>query len=143
MKASILIVILSLSIACSSEPEPLRYGKDSCYACKMTLMDKKFGAEIVTRKGKVYKFDDLNCMAGFYNSNFEESEDIEHLLVIDFAKPESLIDARQAFFVKTTEIRTPMASGIAAFSGEDVCVEHNAKWNGTLLKWTEVLAQFK
>ena len=40
--------------------------KTPAYTCKMTLVDKKFGAEVVTKKGKVYKFDDLNCMIKFY-----------------------------------------------------------------------------
>ncbi|MDX1911017.1 MAG: hypothetical protein SFV22_06010, partial [Saprospiraceae bacterium] len=51
-------------VACSTGPEPIRYGQDNCHACKMTLTDRRFGAEIVTKKGKVYKFDDLNCLMG-------------------------------------------------------------------------------
>ncbi|MCX8489678.1 MAG: hypothetical protein ORN54_01270 [Cyclobacteriaceae bacterium] len=43
--------ILLLFISCSTEPEPLVYGTDICHFCKMTLMDKKFGAELVTKKG--------------------------------------------------------------------------------------------
>jgi copper chaperone NosL len=42
-------VFICVSLAaCTVEPEPLRFGKDGCHACKMTLMDSKFGAEIVT-----------------------------------------------------------------------------------------------
>jgi copper chaperone NosL len=88
----------------------LQYGKDACYACKMTLVDKKFGAEIVTKKWKVYKFDDLNCLVNFYNSGYEPDENIAHLLVIDFTQPEKLIDTKQTFFVKSDKLRTPMAS---------------------------------
>src|SRR5690606_41654244 len=54
--------------ACSVGPEPLRYGEDACHSCRMTLMDKKFGAEVVSVKGKVFKFDDMNCMVNFLNS---------------------------------------------------------------------------
>ena len=39
--------------SCSAGPEPIRYGQDNCHHCKMTLTDKRFGAEIVTQKGKV------------------------------------------------------------------------------------------
>ncbi|MBL7840840.1 MAG: nitrous oxide reductase accessory protein NosL [Cyclobacteriaceae bacterium] len=143
MKKLTLIIVLFVFISCSSDPEPLRYGKDICYSCKMTLVDRKFGAEIVTKKGKVYKFDDLNCMVGFYNSDYEVHENMEHILVIDFAHPGTLIDVQQAFFVKTSEIRTPMAGGIAAFSNKEDQANQNEKWKGTLLEWPDVIAEFK
>ncbi len=63
-------------LSCKAEPEPLHYGKDACHACKMTLMDKKFGSELVTKKGKVYKFDDTNCMLNFMNSDALQGEEI-------------------------------------------------------------------
>jgi copper chaperone NosL len=50
MKMISIILITVLFLSCSNDPQPLQYGKDACYACKMTLVDKKFGAEIVTKK---------------------------------------------------------------------------------------------
>ncbi|HEY3430396.1 MAG TPA: nitrous oxide reductase accessory protein NosL [Cyclobacteriaceae bacterium] len=143
MQVNILAILLFLFISCSSDPQALQYGKDVCHTCKMTLMDKKFGSEIVTKKGKVYKFDDLNCMINFYNSGYEEIENIEHRLVIDFANPEKLIDTQHAFFVKTDQIRTPMASEVAAFSSEDDYKKFNKKWKGVLLSWGELVTEFK
>lgn len=136
-------VLLFIFAMCSSDPQPLNYGKDVCYTCKMTLMDKKFGAEIVTKKGKVYKFDDLNCMINFHNSGYEAVENMEHRLVVDFANPEKLIDTQQAFFVKTDQIRTPMASEVAAFGSEADYKRYNKKWKGILLGWGEVVTEFK
>ena len=49
----ILLLIVTVS-ACKSGPENLEYGKDSCAFCKMQLMDTKYGAELITEKGKVY-----------------------------------------------------------------------------------------
>jgi hypothetical protein len=50
---------------CDSGPQPINFGKDSCAECNMTIVDKRFGAEFVTGKGKVFKFDDVNCMVEF------------------------------------------------------------------------------
>jgi copper chaperone NosL len=75
MKNVLLLAISIIVIACSIKPEPLQFGMDACYTCKMTLMDNKYGAELVTRKGKVYKFDDINCMLNFYHSGSEATED--------------------------------------------------------------------
>ena len=54
-KAGMLVALFSLSafLSCATGPEPIRFGKDNCHSCKMTLTDKRFGAEIVTKKGKV------------------------------------------------------------------------------------------
>jgi copper chaperone NosL len=137
-------LILFFLSSCSVEPEPLVfYGTDVCYSCKMTLMDNRFGAEIVTKKGKVYKFDDINCFVNFHNSGSEPEENMAYRLVIDYESPGNLIDAVNSFYVKSDTLRTPMGSGIAAFSiGEDYKA-YKKKWNGILLSWGEVVTEYK
>lgn len=137
------IVFCLFMSACSVEPEPLHYGKDNCHACKMTLVDNKFGAEIVTTKGKIYKFDDVNCMLNFYNSGEVSTDNMKDILIVDFAKPEKLIDARNALYIKSEDIKTPMASNIAAFETNEDLKQMNSDWKGILLSWGEVQTQFK
>jgi copper chaperone NosL len=143
MKFTITVGILLLLISCSTQPVPIEFGKDACYTCKMTMMDPKFGAEIVTKKGKVYKFDDVNCMLGFYHSDFEEQEKIKHLLVVNFAQPGQLIDATNSWYLKSDSIRSPMASGIAAFATDEEYVPYKKKWKAILMSWGETNTQFK
>ena len=126
--------------ACSIEPEPLTYGKDQCHSCKMTLMDQKFGAELVTTKGKVYKFDDINCLFNFYNEGSVNKNDFRFKLVVDFSQPEKLIDAEKAVYLKSGEIKSPMASHIAAF--ETAQTKLAAEWNATEFEWAELQNQF-
>jgi len=137
----ILCIMLALVFwACSIEPEPLIYGKDQCHSCKMTLMDKKFGAELVTTKGKVYKFDDINCLFNFYNEGSVNKEDFRLKLVVDFSRPEKLIDAEKAVYLKSGEIKSPMASQVAAF--ETTQTNLAAEWNATEYEWGELQNQF-
>jgi copper chaperone NosL len=143
MKKLMGMCLLSLMLACSSEPEPIVYGTDACHTCKMTLMDKKFGAELVTQKGKVYKFDDVNCMLNFYNDTENNAEQFKYKLVVDFSQPEKLITASDAFFLKSDEIKSPMASEIAAFESKDSMEKLKEEWNGIYLVWGEVVTQFK
>lgn len=130
-------------VGCAAKPEPLAFGTDTCHTCKMTLMDKKFGAELVTQKGKVYKFDDMNCMLNFYNSGQEEINAFKYVLVIDFANPEKLIDAQNAWYLKSDALRTPMASEVAGFETEESTQPYKREWNGTLMSWGEIQTQFK
>lgn len=139
---NILALTLSVSIlSCSVNPEPLVMGKDACYTCKMTLMDKKFGAEVVTKKGKIYKFDDLNCLLAFIRSGSEPEENIAHLLVIDFSNPENFTAAEQAFYSRSDRVKSPMASHIAAFEKKEDVDRYNKEWEGVILSWQELLRQ--
>ncbi|MGE0772307.1 MAG: nitrous oxide reductase accessory protein NosL [Cyclobacteriaceae bacterium] len=136
------IFLFSLT-SCSTEPEPLAFGQDACHNCKMTLADHKFGAELVTTKGKIYKFDDLNCFLNFYNQHGQVDTEYAHRLVIDFANPGQLIDAGSAFFVKSESIKSPMSSQLAAFADYEVMTTNKKKWKGIYLSWGEVVTQFK
>ena len=143
MKLILASMLLFLMLACSTEPQPLVYGKDGCYACKMTLVDRKYGAEIVTTKGKVYKFDDVNCMVNYLHTGEIADRDVAHRLVIDFANPEKLIDTNHAFFLKSENLKSPMASQVAAFSTEQDLKKAKAELKGIYLVWGELVTQFK
>jgi len=109
----------------------------------MTLMDKKFGAELVTKKGKVFKFDDVNCMLTFYHSGKNAPADFSHRLVVDFSEPAKLIEATDAFYLKSPSIKSPMASQIAAFSNKEKMDQVKKDLNGIYLVWGELVTQFK
>ena len=129
--------------SCSTEPEPLHYGSDVCTFCKMTLVDNKFGAELVTRKGKIYKFDDMKCFIDYYNSGIEPVEDFKHKLVVDYSNPGKLIHAADAFYVISTEIRSPMDGKAAAFETKASMDNFKKQWKGIYLSWGEVITQYK
>lgn len=130
-------------MACSTEPVPLVYGTDVCRFCKMTLTDQKFGGELVTVKGKVYKFDDVRCLLNYYNTSDEKEEDYKHRLVIDYAQPGKLINAADAFYLKSAQIHSPMDGGVAAFSEKVKMDAFKHQQGGIYLAWGEVITQFK
>lgn len=136
-------VIAIITFGCATNPEPLNYGIDACYSCKMTLADNRFGAELVTKKGKVYKFDDLNCMLQFYHSGDIIPDDFAHKLIINYETPGIFLNADEAFYVKSSEIRSPMASEVAAFETYDKAIAFKKKYGGIFLAWGEVTTQFK
>ncbi|MBS1490848.1 MAG: nitrous oxide reductase accessory protein NosL [Bacteroidetes bacterium] len=129
--------------SCSANPEALNFGKDTCHFCKMTLMDNKFGAELVTKKGKVFKFDDVRCFLDFYNAADNTITEYEHILVVDFSKPGNLIDARNAFYLKSGQIQSPMNGQVAAFETKTEMTNHQKQWQAMYLTWGEAVTQFK
>lgn len=132
MKMNLLYLIpLMMLMACQVDPEPIDFGKDACDHCKMVIMDPKFGAEIITEKGRIYKFDDVNCKVNYINDNNIAEENLKYNLVIDFSEPQTLINADRAYYVKSDEIKSPMGSQIAAFNSEDAAQKMIKRWNGS------------
>lgn len=144
MKNIIKIFLVSLlMLSCKAEPRPISYGHDNCHHCKMKLMDPVYGAEVVTQKGKIFIFDDVNCLMSFLESDEVGQEDIKHILVTDYTKPDSLTDATVAFYLKSDKFKTPMASNIIAFSDYETLESYKSQHGGVYLAWGELLTQFK
>lgn len=99
--------------SCKRSFQPIDYGKESCAHCKMVIMDKKFACEIVDKKGKAYKFDDLICMRKFSSEqSLQENELL--IFVAAFNDPGKFIDAKKAILLKADAFRTPMSGGLVA-----------------------------
>lgn len=137
------LFLLAGMMACSTSPVPLRFGQDGCDFCKMTLMDQKFGAEIVTTKGKIYRFDDVNCMMQFLDQQSVPDREVQHRLVVDFTTPGVLVEAPTAHYVKSPFVKSPMGSEVAAFAHYDSMNVYRQKWKGIYLTWGELVTQYK
>jgi len=136
------ICLLTL-ISCNTKAETFVPGKDNCHFCKMSITDTRFGAEVITKKGKIYKFDDLHCLAGFLGSKVVEEKEIAQTLTIDYNKPNSFIDVNKAFFLVADELKSPMGSNAAGFSSKDAANSVKKSGAGELLSWPALLQKLK
>ena len=135
------VTLLLLLTSCNVGPEAIDYGNDGCKFCKMTIVDKVHGAEIVTKKGKVYKFDATECMINFTNE-FDTSE-IKLYLSNNYTEPEVLIDATQATFLISKNIPSPMGAFLSAFKNKADAEKFQADKGGTLYTWTALISHLK
>ncbi|MGV3529393.1 MAG: nitrous oxide reductase accessory protein NosL [Flavisolibacter sp.] len=133
--AALLAITLN---SCSTQPEPFNYGKENCDECHMTLMDPHFGAEVITKKGRIYKFDDAHCVVKFLKSGNVKQEDIAQTLFIDYNKENSFVEADKATFVTADALKSPMNSNTAAFATADAANQKAAETNGTAADWKTV-----
>ena len=128
-------------VSCNVSPQAIDYGSDGCHFCKMTIVDKVHAAEIVTKKGKVYKFDATECMINFMN-DFDASE-IELYLSNNYTEPEQLIDAKKATFLISKNIPSPMGAYLSAFKNKADAEKMQSEKGGDLYSWEELLVHFK
>lgn len=137
---AVLISFLAIFIiSCNKDPKPINFGHEDCDYCKMTISDNRFGAEIVTKQGRIYKFDDLHCAKGFIDDSVVPSENIYSVWLVDFTGVGKLINAENSFLIHNEELKSPMGANIAAFENEKDLKDYQSEYSGTELKWNDFL----
>lgn len=134
--AATMLLIFS---ACNTNPEPFAIGKDLCDDCKMTIMDPKFGGEIITKKGRIYKFDDAHCLAHFLKNGNLTKADIAQILFIDYENNANFLDVNSLFFVVSPALKSPMNSNAAAFASKPIADQIATQTTGTVKNWNALL----
>lgn len=134
-----LAAMLTIQACGSPAPRDIRYGEESCDYCHMTIMDPAFAAQLVTRQGKVYLFDDVGGLASFYRENRVPPGDVFGMWVNLFDHPDRRVPVDSAVFLRSTRLRSPMGSGIAAFASRAAADSVRLAAGGDLLRWDAVL----
>jgi copper chaperone NosL len=136
-KISFFIGIILLLISCKVEPKEIGYGKDHCHLCDMTVVDKTHAAEYVTKKGKAYMFDAVECMVMKVNRETKE-ETLEFILVADYGNPGDLVNAKEAIYLISEKIKSPMGANLSAFSSNEKAIATQKEFGGNLYSWEEL-----
>jgi copper chaperone NosL len=139
--AFVILFMGLLVIGCSIGPEPIAYGSDGCYFCSMTIVDRQHAAQIVTKKGKAFKFDAVECMVNHLKDI--DISSVKFFFVIDYQDPGELIDAKKATFLISKDIPSPMGEYLSAFQSRNNAEQIEAENNGKLYSWEELLTRFK
>ncbi|HET9726881.1 MAG TPA: nitrous oxide reductase accessory protein NosL [Gemmatimonadales bacterium] len=119
-------------------PRAIAYGEEPCRHCHMTIVDPRFAAELVTATGKVYVFDDVGCLTAFVHDGEVPPSKVHGLWVYDYLQPDSLLDARQAVYLRVDSLATPMGSHLAALRAGPAADSLRARLGGTLLTWEQL-----
>lgn len=133
-----LVILLGSLQGCGSRgPQPIQYGQDNCAFCKMTFTDRRFGGEICTSKGKVFKFDDLHCLLESLKAGVPARRDIGRIYLVDFEKG-GWVGAEDALLLHSPGLHSPMGGDIAAFVSEEALGRSRQQNNGELIIWKEL-----
>lgn len=133
---TIFTAFIMLSACTSSEPEAIRLNKDNCDYCKMTIADLHFASELITDKGKTYKFDDVSCMIN-YCKEFNPSKDAR-LYVSDYMAPTQFLEVKKAVLAKGESVASPMGGNVAAFSNQQAAQTFAQEKNASIVQWSEL-----
>jgi copper chaperone NosL len=140
-RALLLLPFLSsMLLSCGqSGPTPIKFKVDRCDHCKMTIMDARFAGEMITEKGRAYKFDDVKCMVNYINEN--PTPKSRSVWISAYESTNALLDATKAFYVKSEILKSPMGGNIAAFSTREAAEESARKFQTDVITWETLAIQ--
>ncbi|HWQ82756.1 MAG TPA: nitrous oxide reductase accessory protein NosL [Ignavibacteria bacterium] len=143
MNKAVIILVMSIFLFAScgnaGSPDPINFGSDLCAHCNMKIMDTRFGAEILTSKGKAYKFDAVECMLDYMKS---DNSGNAAYWVIDYNNPETLINAESAYYLVSMKIKSPMGEFLSCYKNSGAANESKSSNGGEVFDWKGLKAKF-
>lgn len=126
-------------LACNNEPQPIVVGKDHCAFCKMPYNDNRFGGEILTKNGKVFKFDDVHCILEFINDGHELKGKSYDVYFVNFLGDHQLVPMEKAFFYTSPAFRSPMNGNVVIFDNRDSLESKVRDYPGNVETWENLM----
>ncbi len=127
-------------LSCSNEPKPIDYGKDACAFCQMNIVDNQHAAQVVSKKGKVFKYDAIECMMRDLKKRDESS--IALYVITDYSAPGKFTDALEATYLISENIPSPMGANLSGFQSKKIASDIQEEKEGTLYSWDELKTKF-
>ncbi len=128
---------------CNPESKPIAYGEDKCEFCRMSIVDRRFGGEIVTAKGKVFKFDAVECTINYLDEHVEDELKLNLILTNTYDSPGKLVNAKECYYLKSTNMPSPMGMFLNPFENSSEAKRFQKENTGTMYNWQELRAEFQ
>lgn len=124
----------------TTAPSAIDFGVDRCAYCDQVIADVRFGAELQTRDGTVYKFMSTECMAGFLLAGAVPRDEVTGMWVVDFSHGRRLIDVKEAHFVRSQSRPSPNGLNIIPVRDQLRAVNLHFAYGGEIIDFDRVLA---
>ncbi len=135
-RALLLLSLLFFLVGCEVKPKKINFGTDACHFCKMTIVDTQHAAQFVTTKGKAYKFDAIECMVN--QLKVWDGPEIKLTLVSDYSNQTELIDAKNATYLISESIPSPMGAFLSSFEMRENAERIKSESGGEILTWKQL-----
>lgn len=133
-KMLLILMLLGIIMSCAVEPAPIKYGHDACHFCEMTIVSKAHAARAVSKKGKQFKYDAIECMV---HDELKHEVPMAIRQVADLSAPGVMIPVDHAIFVINDSINSPMGANLGALNNST-----NSERAADYYTWEELISFF-
>lgn len=137
--ATALIASLLLAGCSAPKPVPIVIGQDLCAFCEMLISDPGYATQLVTKTGKAYKFDSIECMLAFVYEGTVTRDQIHSMWVTDFNDPSKLLKVEEARYLRSGMLRSPMGLNVTAFRTQKELEDVRAEVGGMEVAYDNLL----
>ncbi len=134
-----LLAALLLSGCSTPKPVPIVIGQDLCAFCEMLISDPGYPAQLVTKTGKAYKFDSIECLLAFVHDGPVARDQVHSMWVTDFNEPGKLLKVEEAHFLRSGQLRSPMGLNVTAFRTLKELEDVRAEVGGVQVRHADLL----
>jgi nitrous oxide reductase accessory protein NosL len=135
------VILLISALSCGPGAQAIRvqYLKTECGYCRMIFQDRAFGAEMQLDNDSLLVFDATECLAAYMISNRLSPARVREIWSVDYSRPTRLLGAREAVYIRSSKILSPMGVNIAAFQSEAEADSAHARIGGERMDWKGVV----
>lgn len=135
---------LALALGCvyccgggTPEPVAIVLDEDACDRCRMAISERRYAAQLVTREGRIERFDDLGCLAARIRERGRPEGAGAYVAAY---RGGAWLAAETAAYVVSPALPTPMGYGLAAFADRAAAEAAASELGGEAVSWQQVLA---
>jgi copper chaperone NosL len=134
-----LCIFVTILVSCSPEPRAIEFGKDKCVHCEMLIVENKWGAELVSDKGKLYFFDSIECLITYIKREDQKDLKVFSGWTVNYENPGELIDYKKAYYLQSPQLHSPMGLNVASFKSEADRLKYESFENAKKLNYDDVV----
>lgn len=140
VRLSYTLLILPLIYSCSVNAQKINYGEDLCHNCKMHIVDTQHAAQIITKKGKKFIYDSLECMLNeMSNMNLNKNK---LYLANTYHGKEMFFNVNNLTFLISKKIPSPMGGNLTAFKNSHDVHKIIKEIGGENYTWEEIKRKY-
>jgi copper chaperone NosL len=140
LRITAFLTALLLLGACETGPREITVGAEECSHCRMIVSEDRFAAQVRTEQGRTHVFDSIECLVEYVqDAERQQGEQFSGMWVSNFLDPGSWLEARQAYYLQSPELRSPMGLNLSAYATEGDLHAHRSEFGGEVFDWAGVL----
>lgn len=140
--ASLAALLATIGATTGCGPEPtldapeVHYGMAVCEVCGMIVSDERYAAAIVMIEDGRSRFVVLDDIGELFD--FQPASGTEFRRYVNDQRTLEWVEATEATYLVSDNLKTPMATGVAAFASRQAAAEVLSEFGGSLVSFAEL-----
>lgn len=129
-------VTVSLFLSCTPKaPVAVHAGEVDCSYCHMGVVDLRFNAQAMTKKGRLLNFDSIECLMSYET---EHPGEVDRAWLSDALHPGKWIPYEASWILKSEKLPSPMGAFLSAYGSEAEFRKARSDYGGNRLSPEEL-----